>query len=257
MISDTDTGHFILLNGYEILFRAWETASRKVEDLTISGWVERYRIVLPESGSPWPGPFKNEWVPYLREPQDCLHPDHPARRVSSRWSAQLGKSTAIENWFCYLVDRAPCSMMIVLPTQEEAVKFNRIKLAPTIEVTPRIAHKVLPVNSRDEQGSTTAFKRFAGGFCQIVNAGSSKGMLFINNMRILDMPLILLNPFSLSVGFMQVWIILLTGMIALSTTTSESLIRHNEYLTIQKISRLQILLKIGSHGSQRKHKKIS
>lgn len=56
-------------------------------------------------------------------------------------------------------------MMIVLPTLEEAVKFNRIKLAPTIEVTSRIAHKVLPVNSRDEQGSTTAFKRFAGGFC--------------------------------------------------------------------------------------------
>ena len=180
MINDTDTDHFILPNGYEVLFRALEAASRKVEDLTISEWAERYRIVSPESGSPWPGPFKNERVPYLREPQDCLHPDHPARRVSARWSAQLGKSTAIENWFCYLVDRAPCSMMIVLPTQEEAVKFNRIKLAPTIEVTPRIAHKVLPVNSRDEQGSTTAFKRFAGGFCQIVNAGSSKGLQMVS-----------------------------------------------------------------------------
>ena len=30
MISNTDTGHFILPNGYEILFRALETASRKV-----------------------------------------------------------------------------------------------------------------------------------------------------------------------------------------------------------------------------------
>ena len=59
MISNKDTSHFILLNGYEILFRALETASRKVEDLTISGWVG-YRIVSPESSSPWPGLFKNE-----------------------------------------------------------------------------------------------------------------------------------------------------------------------------------------------------
>ena len=119
-------------------------------------------------------------MPYLREPQDCLHPDHPARRVTARWAAQLGKSTAIENWFGYIVDQAPGSMMIVLPTLEEATKFNRVKLQPTIEASPRIAHKVKPVNSRDEQGSTTAFKRFAGGFCQIVNAGSSKGLQMVS-----------------------------------------------------------------------------
>ena len=42
---------------------------------------ERYRKVSAESGSPWPGDFRVSRVPYLREPQDCLHPDHPARRV--------------------------------------------------------------------------------------------------------------------------------------------------------------------------------
>ncbi|TKB12003.1 MAG: terminase, partial [Mesorhizobium sp.] len=50
----------------------------------------------------------------------------------------------------------------------------------TIEASPRIAHKVMPVNSRDEQGSTTSFKRYAGGFCQIVNAGSSKGLQMVS-----------------------------------------------------------------------------
>lgn len=180
-MSDTNsTDHFILPSGIEILFRALEAASRKVEDLSVSEFADRYRIVSSESGSPWPGPFKTSRVPYLREPQDCLHPDHPARRITAKWSAQLGKTTVLENWFCFVVDRAPGSMMIVLPTLEEATKFNRIKLSPTIEATPQIAHKVLPVNSRDEQGSTTAFKKFAGGFCQIVNAGSSKGLQMVS-----------------------------------------------------------------------------
>jgi phage terminase large subunit GpA-like protein len=169
-----------LPDGAAALFKGLEAASRPIEDLTISEWADRYRVVSAESGSPWPGPFRTDRVPYLREPQDCLHPDHPARRVTCRWAAQLGKSTAIENWFGFIVDQAPGSMMIVLPTLEEATKFNRVKLQPTIEASPRIAHRVRPVSSRDEQGSTTSFKRYAGGFCQVVNAGSSKGLQMVS-----------------------------------------------------------------------------
>ncbi len=169
-----------LPNGAVAIFSGMAAASRPSEELTISEFADRYRKVSAESGSPWPGDFRTDRVPYLREPQDCLHPDHPARRISCRWAAQLGKSTAIENWFCFVVDQSPGSMMIVLPTLEEATKFNRVKLHPTIEASPRIRHKVLPVSSRDEQGSTTAFKRYAGGFCQIVNAGSSKGLQMVS-----------------------------------------------------------------------------
>lgn len=166
--------------GDVVLFRALAAASQPVDELSVTEWAERYRVVAPESGSPWPGPYRADRVPELVEPQDCLHPDHPARRVTARWAAQLGKSTAIENWFGYIVDRAPGSMMIVLPTLEEATKFNRVKLQPTIEASPKIAHRVAPMNSRDEAASTTAFKRFAGGFCQIVNAGSSKGLQMVS-----------------------------------------------------------------------------
>ncbi|MCT8970594.1 phage terminase large subunit family protein [Microbaculum marinisediminis] len=169
-----------LRTGEEVLFAGLAAASRPVETLTVSEWADRYRYVSDESGSPWPGKFRTDRVPYLREPQDCLHPDHPARRVTARWAAQLGKTTALENWFCFIVDQEPGSMMIVMPTLEEASKFNRLKLQPTIEVTTRIRHKVAPANSRDEQGSTTSYKRFAGGFCQIVNAGSSKGLQMVS-----------------------------------------------------------------------------
>lgn len=170
----------LLPAGAKVLFGALAAATRPTEDLTISEWADRYRVVSAESGSPWPGAFRTDRTPYLREPQDCLHPDHPARRVTARWAAQLAKSTAIENWFGYIVDRAPGTMMIVLPTLEEATKFNRVKLDPTIEASTKWRHKVAPVSSRDEKASTTAFKRYAGGFCVIVNAGSSKGLQMVS-----------------------------------------------------------------------------
>lgn len=170
----------LLPAGAKVLFGGLAAATRPTEDLTISEWADRNRMVSAESGSPWPGEFRTSRVPYLREPQDCLHPDHPARRVTARWAAQLGKSTAIENWFGFIVDRAPGTMMIVLPTLEEATKFNRVKLDPTIDASTKWKHKVAPVNSRDEKASTTAYKRYAGGFCVIVNAGSSKGLQMVS-----------------------------------------------------------------------------
>jgi len=163
-----------------VFLHALLEASRPRETLTVSEWADRYRVVSEESGSPWPGPFRTQRVPYIREVQDCLHPDHPSRRYTARWAAQLGKSTVMENWFGFIVDQAPGSMMITLPTLEEALKFNRIKLQPTISASPRLRHKIAPVNVREEQGSTTSFKKFAGGFAQIVNAGSSKGLQMVS-----------------------------------------------------------------------------
>lgn len=155
-------------------------ASKPLEDLTVSEWADRHRKVSAESGSPWPGDFKTSRVPYIREVQDCLHPDHPSRRCTARWAAQLGKSTILENWAGFVIDQAPGSMMIVLPTITEAGKFNRIKLQPTIDESPRLKHKVLGVNSRDEQGSTTSYKKFAGGFIQIVSATTSKELQMLS-----------------------------------------------------------------------------
>jgi len=70
-------------------------------------------------------------------------------------------------------------MLTVLPTGDEAKKYNRVKIQPTIDASPRIRHRVAPENSRDEASSTTAFKRFFGGFNQIVTASSSKGLQMV------------------------------------------------------------------------------
>jgi len=169
-----------LPHGRKTFFAALTTAATPDQDLTVSEWADRYRKVSAESGSPFPGDWKTDRVPYLREPMDCLHPDHPARRVALKFSAQSGKSEVGVNWFGFIVDRAPGSILTVLPTGEEANKYNRVKLQPTIDSSPRIRHRVKPENSRDEGASTTAFKRFAGGFDQITTATSSKGLQMIS-----------------------------------------------------------------------------
>lgn len=150
------------------------------EELTVSEWSDRFRKVSAESGSRYPGSWATSRTPYLREPMDCLHPDHPARRVTLKFSAQTGKSEVPVNWFGFIVDRAPGPILIVLPSLDEAIKFNRVKIQPTIDASPQIRHRVRPENSRDEASSTSSFKRFSGGFAQIVTASSSKGLQMVS-----------------------------------------------------------------------------
>lgn len=169
-----------IAHGRTVLFDALIESARPEEELTVSEWADRYRKISPESGSPFPGDWRTDRVPYLRQPLDCLHPDHPARRVTLKFSAQTGKSEVGVCWFGYIVDRAPGPMLTVLPTGEEAQKYNRVKLQTTIDASPRIRHRVRPENSRDEGASTTAFKRFAGGFDQITSATSSKGLQMVS-----------------------------------------------------------------------------
>jgi phage terminase large subunit GpA-like protein len=182
---ETDVERFIaslpgLAAGRRTLFAELARLAKPDVELTVSEFADRYRIVSPESGSPFPGPWRTDRVPYLREPMNCLHPDHAARRVTLKASAQVGKSEIGVCWFCFIVDRSPGPMLTVLPTGAEAIKYNRVKIQPTIDASPRIRHRVRPENSRDEGASTTAFKRFAGGFNQIVTASSSKGLQMLS-----------------------------------------------------------------------------
>ena len=169
-----------LVSGRRVLFEALFAACEPVEDLSVSEWADRHRVVAAESGSPFPGKWRTDRMPHLREPMDCLHPDHPASSVTLKCSAQIGKSEIIVNWFGFIVDRAPGPMMTMLPSLDEATKFNRVKLQPTIDASPKIRHRVAAENSRDEAASTTSFKRFVGGFNQIVTASSSKGLQMVS-----------------------------------------------------------------------------
>ena len=163
-----------------LLLTALFRKAEPVEELTVSQHADRFRKVSPESGSPWPGDWRTDRMPHVREPQDCLHPDHPARQVTLKWAAQTAKTEVGVNWFAFIVDRAPGPMLTMLPSQDEAVKYNRVKLQPTIDASPHLRLRVKKENQRDEAASTAAFKRFAGGFNQIVTASSSKGLQMIS-----------------------------------------------------------------------------
>jgi phage terminase large subunit GpA-like protein len=151
---------------------------------SVSQWADEERYVARESGSPLPGKWSNDYVPEMVEVMDCLNPRHPAREVSLKKSAQVGASEAGLNMLGFVITDLPSPIMVVLPTTDEMKKYVRLKLQPAIDVTPALKKAVKTIKSRDEESSTTTFKRFAGGFLQLAGANASSG-LQMTTVRIL------------------------------------------------------------------------
>lgn len=95
----------------------------------ITRWCEE-NIVFDER-SPIPGPFRIERFPFLREIHEVLSPEHPAREVTVRGSAQWGKTVSLLNptvaaWHEY----GPLDSLVVHPTTSSATEWVRNKWMP-------------------------------------------------------------------------------------------------------------------------------
>jgi phage terminase large subunit GpA-like protein len=150
----------------------------------VSAWADAERVLGPEEG-PFPGRWRTDRVPYLRDVMDALSLAHPARRVTLMASAQVGKTMALLNLAGQVIAETPTTVLWVLPSLDEAQKFNRDKLEPMLANSPAVSAKVKALVSRDETGSTTKRKNFPGGNIDLTGANSSKGLQMVTKRVIL------------------------------------------------------------------------
>lgn len=89
--------------------------------------------------SPMPGPFRISRFPFIREIHEVLSPEHPAREVTVRGSAQWGKTVSIiqptvGTWHEY----TPLDSLVVHPTQSAATEWVDNKWLPMRRSTPAL-----------------------------------------------------------------------------------------------------------------------
>lgn len=87
-------------------------------------------------------------------------------------SAQIGKSSIIENIIGYHVDLDPSPIMLIQPTLGMAEAFSKDRIAPMIRDTPCLTSKFADPRSRDS-GNTLLHKQFLGGHITLVGANSA------------------------------------------------------------------------------------
>ena len=146
------------------------------------GWAEE-NIVFSARESPYPGPYNRERFSYFDEILNALSPDDPCRVVTLSKSAQLG-GTVLANIFTGgSMDMDPGDFLYVHPTEENARRWSKMKLAPMLKGTSALRN-IFPMKARDGQDSVFYKERRDGrGAIQISGANSPASLSQVSMSR--------------------------------------------------------------------------
>lgn len=146
---------------------------RPPEDLTVSEWAEKYRVLSRESSAE-AGPWRNERTPYLVEPMEAVT-DPAITDVTLVAASQVGKSEFELNAIGYIIDQDPGSILYIQPTLDDAKKFSKLRVSPMIRDSMRLRSKVADVKSRDSS-NTILQKSFPGGMMTMIGSQTASAL---------------------------------------------------------------------------------
>ena len=106
------------------------------EDLTVSEWAEKYRI-LSSNTAAMPGPWRNDKTPYLKEVMDELL-NYETEEIIFCKCTQIGGSEALLNMLGYIIQQDPSPAMIVYPSDKLAESISENRIRPMLKSTPAI-----------------------------------------------------------------------------------------------------------------------
>lgn len=151
----------------------WRRGMAPEEQLTVSQWADRHRILPATSAEP--GAWRTDRVPFLRAVMDSLSTGDPVERVVFMKGAQVGGTEAGLNWLGYVIGHAPGLALLVMPSIDMVRRNSRTRIDPMIEATPALRDLVAPAKAR-ERGNTIALKEFPGGQLVLTGANAPTGL---------------------------------------------------------------------------------
>lgn len=137
--------------------------------MTVSEWADKNRR-LPSTSSE-PGQWRTSRVPYLKRIMDVLG-DEVTREVVFAKSAQVGGTSAGENFVGYIIDQSPSAVLEVWQTEKALRAWSTKRLDPMLADSPCLAEK-FPKSKRRDSKDSIASKEFPGGYIQALTAKST------------------------------------------------------------------------------------
>jgi len=160
------------------LYDLVETSRPMLSDIDPSDWAEEHRVMTTEV-SPFPGPFRYDRTPYMREVVDCLSSFHPARIIAVMKGSQIGFSTGvIEAGIGWIISQNPGNILFLTGSAELTEDAMNKKIDQMIE-SCGLRHLIRPNVLRKKNmrtGDTNKSKEFPGGSL-IANSASNHKFL--------------------------------------------------------------------------------
>ena len=136
--------------------------------LDLLAWAER-NIVFDDG--PFRGPYSRTLFPFFDEVLRALGPDDPCRLVTMTASAQVGKTALATIFALAQMSAARGSFMVVHPTEDNAIRWARMKLAPLMKSTA-IVRELFPQRANGQLASIL-YKERKDGLSRLLVTGAN------------------------------------------------------------------------------------
>ncbi len=150
-------GAFLLLESTTKSVAWWpaeQSAWRPPEDLTVSEWAARYRVLPKQSAIP--GLWNNDLVPYAVGVMDAFN-DPMVERITIMASVQSAKTESAYNMLAFAIAQDPAPALVVMPTDKTLKRVNK-RLQDMILESPELS-QYLTGNQDDLQKRLIILKR--------------------------------------------------------------------------------------------------
>ncbi|KDE74779.1 terminase [Fusobacterium necrophorum BFTR-2] len=134
-------------------------------DLDVMEWADMNRVLSKESAAE-PGRWSTARTPYMIEIYKTVTKKYVQDLVVMA-AAQLAKSELLNNVIGRYIEVDPCPMLMVQPTDDNAIAYSKERIGPMIRDTPSLRKLVKDPNQKNS-GNTLSHKTFFGGFIAFV-----------------------------------------------------------------------------------------
>ena len=156
---------------------------RPTEILSVSEWAEKYRYLTGEA-SFTEGLYKCSVTPYAKPIMDALGDYSTYQEIIFCKASQTGGTEIGNNWIGYIMHISPGPTLMLMPTEETAIRNSKIRIDPMIAHCKELKERVGEKKSRDGD-NTILQKKFPGGVLYIGCSNSSAGLKSIPVRRIM------------------------------------------------------------------------
>lgn len=151
----------------EYQYEALHQFLKPPEQLTVSEWAEKYRI-LDNKSSAMPGPWSNDMTPYLVGVMDEFN-NYETEKIIFVKPTQIGGTEALQNMIGYIVAQDPSPTMIVYPTETLAKSVSENRLQPMLKATPEL-------RKRFDENSQLLELQFDGMYLTLAGSNSPSSL---------------------------------------------------------------------------------
>jgi phage terminase large subunit GpA-like protein len=163
----------LLANAERLAVEAVAAALEPPPILDLLAWAER-NIVFDDG--PFRGPYSRALFPFFDEVLRALSPADPCRYVSMMASAQVGKTALAAIATLGWMSTSRGSFMVVHPTEDNAIRWARMKLSPLIKSTA-VVRELFPQRANGQLASILYRERRDGLSRLIVTGANSPASL--------------------------------------------------------------------------------